>query len=219
LLGIIGLMLLRPSLTGPPLPGGPPGRPSPPGPEKMRVVRGTVEGFKTNTHLDVNAIQVKTSQAGVITIDFRPHTAKAVMGIAALHHTVEIQYSLRPDDESVGYQLHKITDIKTGNSVNVDELPPPPRVPPGQSAENFQVKDPQLITDQYGGIAAIRSGHLLFHFKPGQVDDISSLIKNSRELNMLAVSRDSQSGFVNAEGDRVYIVISITINNQTFLIR
>ncbi|MDP9080318.1 MAG: hypothetical protein M3O71_23070 [Bacteroidota bacterium] len=217
LIGVIAFILFRPLPTSPlPVPGGPP---PPAGPPKLKRISGMVQGYKYNTHLDINAIQINTGPAGSITIEFRPHTAKAVMGVAGLNDPVEINYSSQPNDESVGYQLHRITNTRSKDSVDIDELPPPPRVPPDQSPENFVIKDPALITDQYGGIAAIKSKHQLFHFKPGQVDDISALIKTSRDLKLLAVLRDGQSGFVNAEQDKVYIVISITINNQTFLIR
>ena len=217
LAAIIGFLLLRPSHPGPLLPG--PGHPPPPRLEQKKTIQGIVQGYKYNTHLDINALSIKTSSEGIITVDFRPHTAKAVMDAAAVNDLVEVRYSLQPNDESVGYQLHQVRNLNNGSTINADELPPPPRVPPNQSAETFFIKNPVLITDQYGGIAAIRSNHSLFHFKPGQVDDISSLIKNSHELNLLAVPRGDQSGFVNVNNDKVYIVISITINDQTFLIR
>jgi len=174
--------------------------------------------YKYNPHLDVNALQVNTINAGTIIIDFRPHTAKAVMGIGGLGQSVTVDYSMHPDDEAVGYQLKRIENNATGKSLVLENLPPPPDVP-DHAAQNFKVKNPQLITDQYGGIVALRKESLLFHFKPGLVDDIAPLIKESHSFGLMAVRRDDNLGFVNIHHDRVYIVISITLDNKTFLVR
>jgi len=202
---------------------GPPGPPRPPGsadfPGKTKSIVGVVRGFKYNPHLDINSIQVKADRAGSLTIDFRPHTARTVMGLAAVNDTVEVTYASLPNDEVVGYEMVDIKNERTGKEVVLDELPPPPDVPPNHSAEYFTIRSPELITDQYGGIVAIRSGHLLFHFKPGLVDDILPMIKTAREIGLSAVWRDDHFGFVNVNGDKVYVVLSVTIDNKTFLVR
>ncbi|PLW89926.1 MAG: hypothetical protein C0154_09085 [Mucilaginibacter sp.] len=59
----------------------------------------------------------------------------------------------------------------------------------------------------------------MFHFKPEQVEDIQGLIKNGHNFKLLAVKREDEQGFVNIHHDMVYIVISITIDNKTFMIR
>ena len=227
LLGVILFIEVRPGPPGGgPKPGtaiGPPGPPGPPGsadfPGKGKTIVGVVRGFKCNPHFDINSIQVKTDRAGTLTIDFRPHTARTVMDLAALNDSVEVTYASHPNDEVVGYELAHIKNERTGKEVMLDELPPPPDVPPNHSAEYFTIRNPDLITDQYGGIVAIRSGHLLFHFKPGLVDDILPMIKTAREIGLSAVWRDDHFGFVNVNGDKVYVVLSVTIDNKTFLVR
>jgi hypothetical protein len=202
---------------------GPPGPPPPPGSAdfkaKTKTARGTVLGFKYNPHLDYNAVQIKADQAGLLTIDFRPHTAHAVMDLAAANDSVEVTYMSHPNDEVVGYELVSIKNQRTGKQLVLDDLPPPPDVPPDHSAEYYTIRNPNLITDQYGGIVAIRDEHLLFHFKPGLVDDILPLIKTAREVGLSAVWRGDQFGFVNVYHDKVYVVLSVTIDNKTFLVR
>jgi hypothetical protein len=227
LLGVILFIVVRPGPPGGgPRPGdasAPPGPPGPPGAAdfrgKTKTARGLVVGFKDNPHLDYDAIQVNAGEAGMLTIDFRPHTARPVMDLAAVKDSVEVTYGTHPNDEAVGYVLVRVKNERTGKEVVLDELPPPPDVPPNHSAEFFTILNPELITDQYGGIVAIRNGHLLFHFKPGLVDDILPLIKTSRELGLSAVWRDDHFGFVNVDGDKVYVVLSVTIDNKTFLVR
>lgn len=185
---------------------------------KQRVVTGIVTGYKNNPHLDINALQLKTKMAGLITIDFRPHTAALVTRIGAIGELVTVTYGLNPSDELVGYQLIAIKNNKTGMSQILDDVPPPPDVPNHQT-EKFELVQPILITDQYGGIVAMKKNNILFHFKPGLVDDIAPLIKKSSTFHLIAVRRQDDQGFININHDKVYIVLSITIDNKTFLVR
>lgn len=187
-------------------------------PHKQRVITGTVISYKNNPHLDINALELKTEKSGLITIDFRPHTAAWVTKIGAIGKPVTVTYGLNPSDEVVGYQLIAIKNNKTGISQTLDNLPPPPDVPNHQT-EKFNLAKPVLITDQYGGIVALRKNNLLFHFKPGLVDDIAHLIKESNTFHLEAVRRQDDQGFININHDKVYIVLRITIDNKTFLVR
>lgn len=222
LLLVIAWLLITPPVPRPPaLPQiGPPapGRPQSDGLEKQRSVSGIITAYKYNPHFDINAIQLKTTGTGIITIDFRPHTAKAVMRIGGLGQSVTIGFTLHPNDEVVGYQLKQIKNNRTGISQVLQDLPPPPDIP-NHAAENFRLDNPVLIMDQYGGIVGMRKDSLLFHFKPGLVDDIAPLIKESHKFGLTAVKRDSNLGFVNVQHDKVFIVISVTIDNKTFLVR
>lgn len=186
--------------------------------QKQRVITGVVSNYKSNPHLDINALVLKTTSAGTITIDFRPHTAATVTKIGAIGQMVEVAYGLNPSDEVVGYQLLGIKNTKTGISQILKDIPPPPDVPNHQT-ENFKIDRPLLITDQYGGIVALKKDKLLFHFKPGLVDDIAPLIKENTRFDLVAVRRSDEQGFINVERDQVYIVLSITIDNKTFLVR
>jgi hypothetical protein len=152
-------------------------------------------------------------------MDFRPHTARTVMAHAPIGDSVEIVTGSRPDDEYIVYQLHRIKNLRTHDEANLDALPPPPDVPPNYTAEDFTVDNPQLLTDPYGGIDGIRNSNLLFHFKPGLVDDIAGLIKSARTITLSAVRRSEDFGFVNINHDKVYIVLSVTIDHKTFLVR
>ncbi len=218
LLAVVGYLLLR----RPPMPPTPPGTGihQPPGaPENVKTRQGIVLGYRNNAHLDVNALQVKTAQEGDITVDFRPHTARTVMNNAPVGDSVEIVTSSKPDDEYIVYQLHRIKNLRTRQEANLDALPPPPDVPPNYTAENFTIDSPKVLTDPYGGIDGIREGNLLFHFKPGLVDDIAGLIKSATTITLSAVRRSEDFGFVNINRDMVYIVLSVTINHKTFLVR
>ncbi|RZM27569.1 MAG: hypothetical protein EOO88_12455 [Pedobacter sp.] len=217
LLVIIWLLVKPPVplLPKPPLHGEPPKRGYV---RKQRVITGVVTGYKSNPHLDINALELETKTAGKVTIDFRPHTAAAVTRLGAPGQLVTVTYSLNPNDEVVGYQLMAIKNDNTGVSQVLEDLPPPPDVPNHQTV-NFKLEKPTLITDQYGGIVALRQNKLLFHFKPGLVDDISMLIKESSRFDLVAVRRPDDQGFINADHDQVYIVLSITIDNKTFLVR
>ena len=238
LLAVIGYLLLHgpvtppppPVLQGPagpdrPPPGGHKGRPDEapdPGPglpPALRTKRGLVMGYRHNAHLDINAIELRTKGDGDITVDFRPHTAKTVMQYAPVGDSVELTIDTHPNDEFIVYQLHRIKNLRTGQSADLTALPPPPDIPPGYTAENFTLQHPELLTDPYGGIDALRSGRLLFHFKPGLVEDISSLIKTAQTITLTAVRRSDQFGFVNTNQDKVYIVLSVTIDQKTFLVR
>ncbi|WP_293784728.1 hypothetical protein [uncultured Pedobacter sp.] len=187
-------------------------------PHKQRVITGTVIRYKNNPHLDINALELKTEKAGLITIDFRPHTAAWVIKIGALGDLVTVTYGLNPSDEVVGYQLIAIKNDRKGVSQILDDLPPPPDVPDHQT-EKFKLEEPVLITDHYGGVVALKKDDLLFHFKPGLVDDIAPLIKKSDTFYLVAVRRQDDQGFININHDKVYIVLSITIDNKTFLVR
>ncbi|EHQ27684.1 hypothetical protein [Mucilaginibacter paludis] len=196
----------------------PPQGPGMDGPQKQRTDSGVITAYRYNPHLDINAIQLKTKHAGTISIDFRPHTAKAVMSIGGLGQDVTVDYILHPNDEVVGYQLISIKNNRTGDSKVMEDLPPPPDVP-SHITRNFRIDNPLLITDEYGGIVALRKDSLLFHFKPGLVDNIAPLIKDSHTFGLMAVRRDDDLGFVNVRHDKVYIVVSVTIDNKTFLVR
>ncbi|WP_378938077.1 hypothetical protein [Pedobacter sp. BG31] len=185
---------------------------------KQKVITGTVIRYKNNPHLDINALELKTEKAGLITIDFRPHTAAQVIKIGTIGEEIEATYALNPSDEVVGYQLLAIRNNRTGIGQVLDDLPPPPDVPNQQIAK-FNLEKPAIITDQYGGIVALRKNNLLFHFKPGLVDDIAYLIKESNTFNLEAVRRQNDQGFININHDKVYIVLRITIDNKTFLVR
>jgi hypothetical protein len=224
LLAGIGFLLLRhPAVPPPPPDAGihpPPDAPeNPRASENGKTRRGVVLGYRYNAHLDVNAIQLKTAQEGVITADFRPHTAQIVMDHAPVGDSVEVVTGSQPNDESIVYQLHRIKNLRTQQEADLDALAPPPDVPPNYTAENFTIDTPQLLTDPYGGIDGIRNGHLLFHFKPGLVDDIAGLIKSARTITLSAVRRSEDFGSVNINHDKVYIVLSLTIDHKTFLVR
>jgi hypothetical protein len=224
LLAVVGFLLLRrPATPFPPPDAGihpPPGAPeNPGGPENLKTRQGLVVGYRNNAHLDVNAVELKTTKEGLITVDFRPHTARTVMDHAPIGDSVEIVTGSRPDDEYIVYQLHRIKNLRTHDEANLDALPPPPDVPPNYTAEDFTVDNPQLLTDPYGGIDGIRNSNLLFHFKPGLVDDIAGLIKSARTITLSAVRRSEDFGFVNINHDKVYIVLSVTIDHKTFLVR
>lgn len=218
LLAAVGFLLLhRPAAPPPPPDAGI--HPLPGTPENLKYRQGIALGYKYNAHLDVNAIQLKTVKEGVITIDFPPHTAHTVMDHAPIGDSVEVVTGSHPNDEFIVYQLHRIKNLRTRQEANLDALPPPPDVPPNYTAEDFTVENPQLLTDPYGGIDGIRNGNLLFHFKPGLVDDIASLIKSAKTITLTAVRRSEDFGFVNINHDKVYIVLSITIDHKTFLVR
>jgi hypothetical protein len=187
-------------------------------PHKQKTITGTVIRYNNNPHLDINALELKTEKAGLITIDFRPHTAAWVTKIGAIGEQVTVTYGLNPSDEVVGYQLIAIKNDHTGISQMLDDLLPPPDVPNHQT-EKFNLENPVLITDQYGGIVALRKNNLLFHFKPGLVDDIAHLIKENNTFHLEAVRRQNDQGFININHDKVYIVLRITIDNKTFLVR
>ncbi|ASZ12113.1 hypothetical protein KTO58_14170 [Chitinophaga pendula] len=218
LLVVIGLLINR---IGP-LPPGPPA----PLPEveppahagDLKKIRGTVTGYQHNQHLDINSVQIQKDGDGLLSFEFRPHTASLVLSIAQIGNEVEIGYNTRPNDEAIGYHLHTVRDIRSGKQVNVDQLPPPPRIPPGKLAQTFTVIKPEVIKDSYGGIDGLQSNGKLFHFKPEQVEDIQALIKNGHNFSLLAINRGDQ-GFINIHNDEVYLVISITIDNKTFMIR
>lgn len=219
LLAVIGLLLNRMNTVapqGPPLPGPPVEAPPP---AELKTVRGIVKGYQHNVHLDINGIQLQKEGDGVLTFEFRPHTANAILSVAKTGDWVEIAYNTQPNDEEIVYRLHEIKQLHSGNRVNVDQLPPPPRIPPGQQAQLFQTQNPTVITDGYGGIAALQTTGKLFHFKPEQVEDIQSIIKNGHNFSLLAVKRSDDQGFINIHHDQVYIVISVTIDNKTFMIR
>jgi hypothetical protein len=217
LAAVIAMLLLKPQLPHPPRPPRPPEF-LPPNQEKLKTLQGTVVAFNYNLHRDINAIVIKTESAGTITADFLPHTASAVMKVAGIGQAISFVYAMRPNNESVGYQLQEITNDKTKQTARLNELPQPPSVP-DHAAENFNLQNPTLLTDNYGGIVALKKDSLLFHFKPGLVDDIMPLIKANHNFGLMAVKRDDDFGFINVDHDKVYIVISITIDNKTFLVR
>jgi hypothetical protein len=218
LLVVAGFLLRRPPAPPPPPPEA--GIHPPPGaPENLKPRHGIVVGYRYNAHLDVNAIQLKTAKEGLITVDFRPHTAHTVMDHAPVGDSVEILTGSHPTDEYIVYQLHRIKNLRTQQEADLDALPPPPDVPPNFTAENFTVDNPQLLTDPYGGIDGIRKGNELFHFKPGLVDDIAGLMKSAKTITLSAVRRSEDFGFVNIDHDKVYIVLSLTIDHKTFLVR
>jgi len=216
-LACLGIILIR--RPNPPVPPSDTGQPLPPPPDKIKTRRGLVQEYHYNAHLDINAIQLKTASEGVITVDFRPHTAQTVLEYAPVGDSVEITTTSRPNDEYIDYQLHHILNLRTHRQVDLDSLPPPPDIPPGYAAENFTIPHPRLFTDPYGGIDAIQDGNLLFHFKPGLVDNISGLIKSADTITLSAVRRSDDFGFVNIHHDKVYIVLTLTIDNKTFLVR
>ncbi|QEM10007.1 hypothetical protein [Mucilaginibacter rubeus] len=218
LLFIIIWLLIKPPVPLLPRPPLHEDSPGPEKPQKERMITGIVTAYKNNPHLDVNALELKTKTSGTVTIDFRPHTAEAVTRIGTLGQTVTLTYSLHPNDEVVGYQLMAIENKRSGIKQILKDLPPPPDVPNHQT-QNFTLDKPVLITDQYGGIVALHKNDLLFHFKPGLVDDIAPLIKENNHFDLVAVRRPDDQGFINVNHDKVYIVLSITINNKTFLVR
>jgi hypothetical protein len=155
LLAVVSYLLLRRPAPPPPLPeaGIHPPRDNA---ENLKTRQGIVVGYKDNAHLDVNAIQLKTLKEGVITVDFRPHTAHAVMDHAPVGDSVEVVTGSHPNDEFIVYQLHRIKNLRTREEADLDALPPPPDVPPNYTAEDFTLNNPQLLTDPYGGIDGIR---------------------------------------------------------------
>lgn len=218
LLVVIIWLLVKPPiplLPGNPHNGGPHGNK---GTDRERTSIGTVTAYKYNPHLDVNAVQINTQNSGVVTIDFRPHTAETIMKIGPIGQRVRITYSLHPNDEVIGYQLVVIKNELTGVSQVLKDLPPPPDIP-NHNIHNFKLDSPLLVADVYGGIVALRKGTQLFHFKPGLVDDIAPLIKSGHHFELTAVRRNENLGFVNINHDKVYIVLSITMDNKTFLVR
>ena len=223
LLGVIAVLLLTIIIILLKVPQGPPPSPPhlPPGwPQKfgkLKADSGMVIGYKSNPHFDVNAITVQTAHEGLLTLDFLPHTAKTIMNIAPRGQLVIVKYSIHPDDEAIGYQLRQIKNAATASSAVLDELPPPPDVP-DHNTENFKLEDPELITDRFGGVVAFKKNNMLFHFKPGLIDDIAPLIKTGHIFYLTAIKRDG-AGFVNIDNDKVFVVMSITINKKTFLVR
>lgn len=219
ILVILVLLLKSPLPAPPPRPtAGHPERDRPPGPENQKIKQGIVSGYKYNAHLDVNALELKTKTEGTITVEFPPHTAKMVMATGTIGQQVELAITSRPNDEQVGYRLMSIKNITSGKKFNTRDLPPPPDVP-GQLIESFKLVSPIVITDSYGGIVALRKNDLFFHFKPGLVDDIAGLIKSTRQFGLQAVRRNDDLGFINVRHDKVYIVLSLNIDNKTFLVR
>lgn len=213
LLVVIVLLISR---TGPDKPSV---APPPPPQGALKMVKGVVKGFGNNVHLDINSLQLDKSGEGKLLFEFRPHTAQAVWSVARPGDSVVLAYDTRPNDEAIVYQLHRIRNLRTQHEADLDRLPPPPRIPPGQRAQTFEVGPPQVITDSYGGVAALQSSGKLFHFKPEQVEDIQGLIKQGRHFTLMAVRRGDDQGFINIHHDQVYLVISITIDSKTFIIR
>lgn len=218
---VILLLLFKSPLPAPPIP--PPGPPrvdrewvGKPG--KMKNLKGTIQAYNSNPHLDVNSLQLKTTDGETTVVEFFPHTAQAVMQAAPIAAPVELAITTRPNDEAVVYRLVSIKNLNSGAEVVMRNLPPPPEVP-GYNIENFNLKNPDVVTNNNGNIVALRKGDLFFHFKPRAVDDISGLIKSYHDFSLQAVRRGDHLGFVNIKHDKVYIVLSITINNNTFLVR
>lgn len=187
--------------------------------EKLTMEQGVVLGFKSNSQLDIDALQLKTADAGELTIGFKPHAAAALMRVTAPGDTVEVGYHLQRDEGGISYRLRIVRNRRTGKEVAPDKLPAPPAIPPGRSAEYFLVRQPSFVLDEYGAVVGVRSGSKIFQLKPALVYGILPLLKNARQLGLSAVWRDDKFGFVNAEHDSVYIVLSITMDNKTFLVR
>jgi hypothetical protein len=176
-------------------------------------------GFRPNRQLDIHAIEVKTAEKGMLTLDFRPQMAKTLMSVAGPGDPVEVGYAVNPADEGGGYRLYRVRNLRTGKEVALDKLPPPPDIPPDRNAEHFMIDLPTLVSDEYGEVVGIRSGSNVVHLKSALVDDILPQLKNAGQPGLSAVGRDDQLGLVNADHDKVYIVLSITIDDKTYLVR
>lgn len=187
--------------------------------EKLKMEHGVVLGFKPNSQLDIDALLLKTADAGELTIGFKPHTAAALMRVTAPGDSVEVGYSLQLEEVGNSYRLRLVRNQRTGKEVAPDKLPAPSAVPPDRSAEYFLVRQPSFVLDEFGGVAGLWSGSKMFQLKPGLVYGILPLLKNAQQLGLSAVWRDDRFGFVNAVHDSVYIVLSITMDNKTFLVR
>lgn len=222
LLLVIGVLVYQIGRSGPPPPppmDGPPPRPLERPGRELKEVEGLVKDYIHNEHLDINGIRLEKAGEGMLTYEFHPHAARAVLSVAQPGKDVLITYDTRPNDEEIGNELHAIKDVRTGKSVNIDQLPPPPRVLQEERPLAFTLERPTVLTDSYGGVVALRSGGKLFHFRPEQVEDIQALVKKGRNVKLLSVQRNDDQGFVNAQHDQVYVVVSITIDDRTFRIR
>lgn len=78
------------------------------------------------------------------------------------------------------------------------------------NARYFTIQHPSLVTDGKGALLAVRNGRRLFEFKAGLADELLPLMKASNEIGVSAVERGH---------DTVYVVLSVTIDHKTYLVR
>lgn len=172
---------------------------------------GVIQGFTANAHLDINAVELRVPGGGVSELDFYPHNASAVIAEAGPGDSVRVTFT--------EHRLHSIRNLQSGREIAVEQWAIPMDIPPNRRAEYFTIQHPDLVINPEGNIVALRSGRRLFHFKAGSVDDLLPFFKNSSPLGLSAVWRDDHFGFVNIDHDTVYVALSVTADNKTFLVR
>ncbi|HTJ13655.1 MAG TPA: hypothetical protein VL547_16580 [Dinghuibacter sp.] len=181
------------------------------GPEKTWTTVGVIKGFTANAHLDINAVELRVPGGAVSELDFYPHNASAVIAGAGPGDSVRVTFA--------EHRLHSLRNLQSGREIAVDQWATPMDIPPNRRAEYFTIQHPDIVLNPKGNIVALRSGRRLFHFKAGSVDDLRPFFKNSPQLGLSAVWRDDQFGFVNINHDTVYVVLSVTADSKTFLVR
>ena len=83
-----------------------------------------------------------------------------------------------------------------------------PALPKHPKAENFTIHHPLFVQGPGGAIVGIKTEGRLFELKPEFTYEIDPLMKAGKELAVSAVGHDS-----------LYIVLSVTIDHKTFLVR
>ena len=179
--------------------------------EKIGSTVGVIHGFTANAHEDINALQLRAPGDSLLHLEFYPHDASRVIAEAAPGDSVLVTYA--------GKRLRRLRNLQSGREIAVDQWASPMDIPSNRRAEYFNVQQPDLVFNPEGNVVALRSGGRLFHFKAGSADDLLPFLKASPQLGLSAVWRDDHFGFVNIHHDTVYVVLSVTADNKTFLVR
>ena len=185
--------------------------------EKSLVITGTIEAFKANKHGDIDSFEIEDKGKN-IRINFPPHTAQAIQGIAKNGQDVKITYKEeQPKHDPKGDKKPK-NKLESISSDSADEIIiksiKPAKHSESETPASFEIKHFELLKGKKDELIGIKAENKLFHIHKDD-DNFAGKITPKARLVISAVKRED-SGFINKDGDIVYHIKSINIEGVEY---
>lgn len=207
----------------PPVPGMCPNPPQPPGVppgtrklEALTSLSGKLTAYEANDHYEYDAFVLQTAEKNV-SVKFPAHLAEQLMKAAAKGAQLTVNGTADWTPEGEVFHLYS---VKVGDKVITDTPPAIAETPQADVLSDFKGVITGLNHDRRGMVnGVIIDSKLFVAFPPQAVEQLMGSLKTGKSISGSSVQHARPTGVVTAQNMQVSQARTVTIDDQTYLVR
>ena len=183
------------------------------------TIKGKIERYGSNPDRDIDKLLLKSSDDEQW-LHFPPNTAKDVLSAAHIGDVVEASANdkKKPAPDGIAQkELVSFTNTKTGRTLVVQHLPPPPPAEGKEVEISGNILD--YIADGKGNTRSVIVDHWLVSLPPHARDALLPLLAKGKKVTVKGWERNTESGFVNEGNLSVVRPYAVVIDGTQYSIQ